>query len=253
MNNLLKGEFFKLRHSIGFRVLMIIAAVFGIIEFLSFAYGEVFGNSINMTGYDAFYSQFSDLRELVFIFVGAFTGIFIGEDFACRTFQAEIASGNSRFKVLLSKTLVYMLGICMIILVQLLIVTAGAILVNGFGERVAISLIGNMVRAGLMFMFHICSCSMLCVFTAIILKNKASILAVNFLILALIDGLFQLITSIHNEFLNIYKMTPFLQSILSTSSTISASELIKSCFIGIVTIISIYLVTFIAFKKAELK
>lgn len=253
MNNLVKAEIFKLKNSTGFYILMILSVLFGISEAVVLAYGEMLGNGINMTGYEAFYSQFSELRTLILVFAGVFSGIFIGDDFACRTFQAEIALGHSRFKVLLSKTFVYMVAICMMIGVQVFIVTAGVVLVNGFGESATAYVIANMLRAVLMFMFQICACSMLCVFTSMILKNKGSILAVNFLLLILIDGLFQVFASISNKAFAIYAITPFFQALLSATSTISTSELIKSCSIGAVTSICFYLFSYSAFRKCELK
>lgn len=249
MLNLIKGELFKLRHSTGFRILMSITAVIALFECISMAYG----NGVRLTGYEAFYSQFYDFRTLIFVLAGAFSGIFIGEDYACRAYQAEIASGYSRFKVLASKTIVYMLGISLIISLQLIIITFGVTVLSGFGEVASAYIMLNMIRAGLMFMLHICACSMLCLFTSTLLKNKGSILAVNFLLIVIIDGLLQMGSTLSDSVLAIYLRTPFLQTLVSSAPEMSVSELLRSCIIGIVAIVCLYSLAYIAFRRCELK
>jgi len=253
MFNLLKRELFKLRHSTGFTVMLIISVVFGILSSLSFSFGETLGSGVNMTGHDAYFLLFSDLRVMMLIFAGAFSGIFIGEDFSRRSFQAEVALGNSRFKVLLNKTLIYLAGICLMIFTWIIIVLIGTTLVNGFGEPVSVQLIGNMIRAGMMFSLHICACSILCVIVAVILKNKGSILAVNFLILVIVDGMFQLISFINEKGLSIYAKTPFIQALISSSPRLSVSDLLVSIAIGLAAILSLFSISYIVFKRCELQ
>ncbi|HAE42462.1 MAG TPA: hypothetical protein DCG34_06010 [Clostridiales bacterium] len=242
MFNLLRGDFYKLRHSTGFHVMIFLSVVFGIIECLE----------INTAGYDAFYAHFGDLRTLVFVFVGVFSGVFIGEDFACRTFQGEVAAGNKRLKVLVSKTLLFLFGICTLILIQILIVVVIMSLVNGFGGDLTGIVMGNMVRAGLMFMLQICATAMLCVLTSVLIKNKATIIAVNFMLLILIDGILQLISSISDQVLAFYTKTPLVLSLSSSLPSISQSELVVSIITAFTTIIGLFFVANLHFRKCEL-
>jgi len=253
MYNLLKSEFFKLKRSSGFVVLLILSLVFGIISTISFAFGEIIGSGINQSGHDAYFLIFTDLRTLMLIFAGAFSGIFIGEDFSCRAFQAEIAMGNSRLKVMLNKTVVYMVGICLMIFIWLVVVLSGTTIVNGFGESLSFELIANMIRAGLVFSLHICACSMICVLVSVILKNKGSILAINFLLLVIIDGIFQVFSMLNDKGLTIYAKTPFIQSLLSASPQMSGSELLISISIATVSIMSLFSISYVVFRRCELK
>lgn len=253
MFNLLKCELYKLRHSTGFMVMIILSALFGTILALSFSFAEVISGGVNLSGYEAFYTMFGDLRTFMLIFVGVFSGIFIGEDFSFRAFQAEIALGNSRLKVLLSKTIVYMLGILLMIIIWQVFVVTIVSVVNGFGEIASMVLIANMVRASLMFAFHICACSMICVFTSVLLKNKAAILAVNFLILIFVDGIFQGISMISDKGMEIYMKTPFLQALIFSSPEVNLIDTVYSLIIGLVIIIGLFLTSHFVFNRRELK
>lgn len=243
MYKLLSGDFYKLRHSTGFHVMMVLSVVFGIIDSIE----------SNMAGYDAFYAHFGDLRTLMFVFVGVFSGVFIGEDFACRTFQGEVASGNARSKVLLSKTLLYLLGICIMIMIQILIVVVAMTLLNGFGGDFTSTAMTDMVRAAFMFMLQICASSMLCVLTCVLIKNKATIIAVNFMILVLIDGIMQLIASMSDNALAFYTKTPLVLSLTSSLPNLLPSELVLSIVIAFTTMIGLFLVSNLHFRKCELK
>lgn len=243
MYKLLSGDFYKLRHSTGFHVMLVLSFVFGIIDSIE----------SNMAGYDAFFAHFGNLRTLMFVFVGVFSGVFIGEDFACRTFQGEVASGNARSKVLLSKTLLYLFGICIMIMIQILIVVVAMTLVNGFGGDFTSMVIGNMIRATFMFMLQICASAMFCVLSCILIKNKATIIAVNFMLLILIDGILQLIASMSDNALAFYTKTPLVLSLTSSLPNLLPSELVLSIVIAFTTMIGLFLVSNLHFRKCELK
>lgn len=253
MNNLLKCELYKLRHSKGFVVMMIISALCGVIGSIFFAYAEFLGSGINLTGYEAYYSMFTDLRTFMLIFAGVFSGIFIGEDYFCRAYQAELALGNSRFKVLLNKTIVYMIGIMFMIFTWQIVTITLVSLINGFGEILTIGLIGNMLRASLMFSLHICAISMLCVATSVAIKNKGTIILVNFLLLVIIDGIFQGVSLLHDIGIEIYSRTPLIHAIIFASPKVPMSDLIYSILTGIITMILLFSLSLSIFRKSELK
>ena len=253
MYKLIKGEFIKLKYSKGFKVLIALSVIFGILEISSTVFPTIFTQGVIIYGYEAFYQQFGDLRALLFVFAGAFSGLFIGEDFSTRSIQSEITSGYSRFSILLSKSIVYMVGICIMVTIQILMATVGATLVNGFGISITAVIMGNMLRAFLMFMFLICACSMICVVTSFYLKNKGTIMAVNMLLLVLIDGIFQLFTRVSNFGMKIYEFTPFVQVLLSTSEALTVADLLKAIAIGIVTILGCFMLAYAVFYRDELK
>lgn len=254
MLKLLNGDIYKMLHSIGFRVMVALSILFGVVGFVSLAYAGTFDPmQSNLGGVDAFYAHFVDARILLLVFAGVFSGLYIGEDFTCRTFQGEIASGNCRPKVLLSKTIVFLLGIFTMIVIQKSIVIAGATIVNGFGADITGVVIGNMLRAALMFMLQIGACSMICVLTSVMLKNKASIIATNFMILVLIDAMFQMMSTVSAKVLAFYIKTPLMLSLTSSIPTIPQPELVLSIIIGLLTMFSLFIASNCYFLRCELK
>ncbi len=250
MHKLLKFEFLKLKYSRGFKVMVLLSVIFG---FGSSGISSLLSQGEIIYGYEAFFQQFMELRSLIFVFAGVLSGLFIGEDFSCRSVQSEISSGYSRFSVLLSKTIVYMIGICILILIQVLIVTLASTFVNGFGIPMTAEALGNMLRALLMFMFLTCACSMVYVMTAFRFKNVGTTIAVNMLLLVVIDGLFQVGAMISDTGLKIYEVTPFVQMLLSTSEVISSGQLFKAVSIGAGTSLLFFLLAHGLFYRTELK
>lgn len=253
MYNLLSCELYKLRHSSGYIIMMFLSALCGIIAAFFFSFAELIGSGVNLSGHEAFYVMFTDLRTFLLIFAGVISGMFIGEDFACRAYQAELALGNSRFKVLLNKTFVYMIGLVSMVHVWQLFVVVIVTLVNGFGVSLTIGVISNMIRAILMFSIHISACSMLCVVTSTVIKSKGAIIAVNFLLLILVDGIFQGVSMLHETGFAVYMKTPFIQALLSSTPEILMSELISSVLIGLTVMVLLFVIALRLFQRAEFK
>lgn len=253
MYRLFKGELIKLKYSKALKVLIALSAIFAIFEFVSSTAPTTFNQGIIVYGHDAFYQQFIDLRILMFVFAGVFSGLFIGEDFSNRTIQSEITSGYSRFSILLSKTTAYMVGVCMMIATYTSIVTIGTTIVNGFGISVTAGVVINMLRACFLFMFLICACSTICVMTSFSLRNIGSAIAVNMLLLVLIDGVLQVGAMLSEAVMRIYVVTPFVQSLLSVSSILPTGELLKAVSIGLLTINIFIILAYVVFYTAELK
>lgn len=250
MRRLLKYEFLKLNYSRSFKVMIFLSVLFGFASSgISFALSQ---ESITY-GYEAFFQQFIELRALLFVFAGVFSGMFIGEDFSSRSVQSEIASGYSRFSILLSKTIAYMVGVCVLLIIQVLIGTLAATIINGFGVPLSAEVLGNMLRAVFMFMFLTCACSMVYVMTSFCLKHVGTTIAVNMLLLVIIDGLFQAGAMISNTGMKIYEATPFVQMLISSSETISAGPLLKAISIGAATSLVFFVLAHAFFYKTELK
>lgn len=253
MIRLLNSNFYKLRHSRGFHILLLLSVAFGTMEFLNLAYGRSEGTGISMSGSVAFFVHLADLRSLILVFAGALSGVLIGEDFATRTIQGEIGAGNSRSSILLGKTIVFMVGLCAMTAIQIFIVLAGTTLVHGFGPVFSWTTHVNMVRAGILFLLQVCACAMVYVLTSVLLMNKATIITVNFVILLLMDGLLQVFSTFSDGVFMFYQKTPLLLSISSSRPTISPSELTSSILIGIATMAMLYLCSHLVFRRCELK
>ncbi len=245
MRRLLDGDFYKLAHSRGFKVLIALSFLFGVIGMLD-------GEGTSPNGYTTFFNLFADLRTLMFVFSGIFSGVYFGEDYACRTFQGQIIAGNERKYIILSKTLVFLLGLMCCIVVQVVMITAGTTLINGFGVPLDVKSIGNMLRATSLFMLQIAACSLLCVLSSVIIKNKASILAVNFLLLVLIDAIFQLLSSVSDIALGVYTKTPFFLALSASMEVVQQATVNVAIIVGFVTMMALFAISSRIFQRCEL-
>lgn len=250
MMQLIQLEMFKLKHSKGFRVLLVLLAILGVFGVMA---ASAIGEGTSISGFRAFYKQFEDMKSLIFVCIGLFSGFFIGEDFSNRSLQAEVAFGHSRFSILFSKSLIMMLGVVVMIGVELAVATVGATLVNGFGATVTWGLVANLMRSFFMFAFLMCAASMICIMTAFLIKNKGTVLAVNVLLLVLMDGLVQLLASQMKFGVDFYRNTLFFQVVQTSSAILSGQELMKGIFVGLMTLVCFFSITYGVFRRSELK
>ncbi len=250
MLKLLTFEMTKLRFLKSFKVLILLSFLIG---FLSSGISSVLDSGQGLSGHQTFFYQFADLRTLIFVFAGVFSGLFIGEDFNNRTIQSEISSGFSRFSILLSKTIVYMIGVCVLIIVQVVTNTISTSYINGFGNSLTLEVLSQMLRALFVFMYLACSCCMVYVATSFYLKNVGATIAINMLLLVVLDALFQVGAMISVTGMKIYEFTPFVQMVLSSLETVMSGQLGISILIGTASMIVFFLLAYNLFYKAELK
>lgn len=133
MKGLIKTEFFKLSKSLGYKIMISCALLIGLL------YGAlpVFYGSAT-TGYEMFMLMPSFLL-LNAILTSVFAAVFVGSEFAGRTFGMGILSGHSRRCVFLSKIVVFFTGLFPLVLLPVIasvfVVTIG----NGFGMEVTVA------------------------------------------------------------------------------------------------------------------
>lgn len=105
MTNLLAGEFFKLRKSVPFRLLILAMTTLSALtafSSLSFSAAAAAAREIPLTGYEAFFISLRDTPTLSFLGI-IVTAILLCGDFDSRTIQAQIACGHGRGEILCSK------------------------------------------------------------------------------------------------------------------------------------------------------
>lgn len=244
MAAIIKAELFKLKHSVGFKVLLIVSIFTILLGLLS-----VIESDSTRSGYDAFYKTLLDYRQIMFVFTGIFSGIFIGDDFSNRMFQAEVSKGVSRLNVILCKVIVYGIGLSILFCFQISVVTLISSILNGFGEGMSVL---DLLLSSLMFMFQLFSLSMVCVIIAMLLKSKGAIMAVNVLILVVMDALLQVLASNVDIFLKIYTHSPFILMISSADPNITFNELMPYISIGFMILSIGFILAYKIFDKTEL-
>lgn len=250
MKRLIQLELFKLKHSKGFRVLLLLMAVLGIFGVVA---SGATAESASPSGYSAYFKQFSDMKSLVFVWIGLFSGFFIGEDFSNRTLQAEIAAGYSRFSILASKALIMIVGVWSMIAAELMVVTLGSSLLYGFGQAVTPDVVAGMLRAYFMFAFLMSGAAMICTVTALWIKNKGTILAVNVFLLLALDGMLRFVSLQSELGAAFYQNTLFDQVVQSTAPLLSSLELMKGILTGFFALVVFFFIALTYFRKSELQ
>lgn len=104
MDRLIKAEFYKLRKSIYYKVLLIVSVIYAVTD-VCFSCVGVRGYD-SSSGLEAFIYSYT-MWGVCLLISGICAGVFIAGDFNNRILHAEIAIGNSRKNIFLSKTIVY--------------------------------------------------------------------------------------------------------------------------------------------------
>lgn len=188
MADLFRAEFFKLRKSLGYRVCLI---AFLVKDILYLLLGSFISNyfDIGMTGFSQFEyltSSFSGSTTAGMLF-GFLAASLITNDYKSRDMQCAIAQGHGRFGILTVKAVVYTVAIWILSLEDIIMYTAGASVIGGFGESLTGDRLVYMIRTILCEGFVMAMMYTTCIFFAFLITSKAASVAVNILMFFFID------------------------------------------------------------------
>ncbi|MCR6514928.1 ABC transporter permease [Clostridium sp. LY3-2] len=113
MCNILKAELYKLKYSKELKLTLLLIIIIGTITI--YFHG-------NPTGRENLLDESTAIFSLISCAI--FSGMFIGNEFSKRTIFHLIVSGHSRFSILISKFLSYLIG-CLIIIIFNIIINGG--------------------------------------------------------------------------------------------------------------------------------
>lgn len=105
---LIKAEMYKLVHDRSFFILLALSIVLG--GFLMLDQGE-------LTGYESVFASLYN-APILMLLTSVFGALYLGKDFADRTLYHMICAGHKRNYVFLSKTILFIAGTNMILLLQ---------------------------------------------------------------------------------------------------------------------------------------
>lgn len=189
--NLFHATMYRFRFNTGWKVLMAITMILAFfLLFISQLDNQMYERVLTTT--DFFRGSIGDFKLIFFILAGCFSGFLIGNDFSDRTLQCAIAQGHSRMKLVITTTISYVLMILPIPLLFLLINTLGYSLLTDQMAELG-SHLSYFIVTAVGYAFLASACATVNIFFAFLMKRKGTIIAVNMLLLVLVDQIFQFV------------------------------------------------------------
>ena len=142
MRDLVRAEWFKLEKSLGFKVLLLLNALLAFLMHFSFT---ALAQDSMRTGSQVMESSLTLVLYHTYI-AYLLAAIFVCKEFSGRTFALSLLSGYSRSKVLLSKILVFFLGILILFYEFVIVETISFSIKNGFGMEFNLETITHIMK-----------------------------------------------------------------------------------------------------------
>lgn len=242
MKNLLKWELkytFKSKSFWWFGIVFLIVGLISMLESLS---------QEGITGYTLFLENCANANSFLILIIGIYSGIHFAGSFEERRIQAAIMAGNSRFKVLLSKMLSYSL-----VIIVYLILSVGITSLIGFllTKEIGIDTFKTVIIQGLVFGLVEISFVSICLLTSTLLKKLGAAIAVNLLTLLAINLIIQSLI-VKAWAVKFIKFIPAGQTILIITDS-SIKNIITATIVSILGILVVMALTYMKFRKEELK
>lgn len=248
MLNLIQMELYKLRHNKSFYTILFIVGVFSSlfsVFLLDSKPQEIFAK-------DVLSITFKDL-PLSTLLSATFAGLFIGSEFTNKTITHEIISGHSRFSVIISKTMSFFIGTIAIILIYPLVCIFILMIVRGWGEPFTYNSFLTALRITTLGLIVNLSNMSICVLLAFILRDVGKTMGVSYLLLMFTQPIFRLFSKKSDLINNLYAYTSYNQIDVVTKNILSTSDIVVSIITSFGAIILFLSVTYIFFRKADLK
>ncbi|AAK78838.1 ABC-2 type transport system permease protein [Clostridium acetobutylicum] len=245
MFNLLKVEFYKLKRSKVFYlfiVLMIMQSMFVLIPIKE-------NYLLNKTGQDMFLQSFP-LQEFIFntLIIGAF-GYFIGKEFHSGYIKNLIVSGHKRINIVLSKAIVFCIGVAIISFIFPICTFVINSIRNGYGEKYSVE---YMFEVSVIMLFVYLAIGSIVTMISFITKNIAITIALFYLID--IINRFGTAMSLRNSTVKyFYYKTVFAIPSICILDKITVFTAGKMLFICLMTTAICTALSIEALKKADMK
>lgn len=267
MGKLFKIEMKKLRKSTAMLVMVIVAASLSFLNVVVYGLANVFADDFlslfgNINGYamaqSLTYSDSSDIMVMAVILMA----VLIGGDFSARTLQTQVAAGYSRFKIIVSRFFSVLVAYFVLYVLYFSITVAGTSIIFGFGD-VTGQMIGELViniLLGLLMAVTMLSMYMLFSF---LLKSTGAAIGVCLPCMLFGTSIISMLSALSDTVYDIISFTPFGQSMqLSMSGEgsifgmllgVDDVEIVKFICVCVVWFVVFMSLTFVSFRKAELK
>lgn len=265
MINLIRADLYKMRKSKTFQVLIGLT-LFCALGMIMIAYlipkGKI---SDSYTGIGFLLSDVN----MISIVGAVVAGVFICGDFENKSIHDSIASGINRSTVLISKSIVFLLAICFLLLpyamLSIIAISTGYAFDMGSVSVGFLNLLtqeaGIDFRMDVLFKLLIVAVTLIiaylaqlsiCIPLALIFKKPVAVVAINYILTILCAQLLGFRKN-SKEFDQIISLTPFGGDYNLLTMDASSGDIGKAIIVSILFISIIFLLTFIKFRKSEIK
>lgn len=239
MGRLIKAEFLKLSKSMGYKVLLLCSVGMGVLVGGMFMLVDL---GMEMNGRLMFLQIISETQTQA-VLASIFAAVFVCNEFSNRTFGIGVMSGCSRLNLLLSKAVVYIVGLLPIVLIYPIVGTVITVIDKGFGEMNS-EIWGQLGLTTFLFVMGIIAMGSFCFMLAILVKNIGGTIGagIGLLLVLILTGQFAPLSPVM-KFAFTYQLAQITQpdSLALFYAVISA------------TIVLTLIISRIIFEKYELK
>lgn len=265
MFNLIRADLYKMRKAKTFQVLLGFT-LFCALGMVTIAYlipkGDI-SNSYTGIGF-----LLSDVN-IISIVGAVVAGIFICGDFENKTIHDSIASGISRSSVLISKSIVFLIAICILLLpyamISIIAISTGNtfdmgsvsvgflnLLTHETGIDFSSDILFQLLLVAVTLIIAYLAQLSICIPLSLIFKKPVAVVTINYIFTILCAQLlgFRKTSKVFDQ---IISFTPFGGDYNLLTLDTNAGDLGKAIIVSILFISIIFLLTFIKFRKSEIK
>lgn len=239
MHNQLRVGFYKLRTSAVFYGIVLLFAIVGVI-YGKLALIPLYGQS----GGEAFLSTIGDTS---FMFVlTLFVSYFVGNDFSNRSILNEVQIGHSRLSAIISRAMIVLSAAVLFHLTYVWATTLLVTVINGFGTTISIQSMAVKTVLAILQVMAIQSFPVLIMFVC----KKSSLGIVMSIVFTGIT------CNVLRNFLGegdlFFEVTSFYR-IMMNSEMMTSNEVGLSFASAIVTLLMVFYLTYLVFRRTEIK
>lgn len=260
MINLIKANFYMLKKSMAFKVLILLSFVSALIMTIisnKMATENLSQDIINIG------SLFADF-QMISLLVILISSSFICSDFQSKTIQDAIACGNSRLNIIISKSIVYAFAVGILVLpyglVSFIAFCTGYdyvaylpsvflnLMSNEGDYALCLSVILKIIAIFLTIFTVYAGQLSICIFLGFTFRKPTIVIAGGYFLSILMAKLVSV-----NGIKDVLAYTPFGVDYYSITLSGDALDFIKPVIISIIFIVIMVLITYCLFRKSEVK
>ena len=203
------------------------------------------------SGFDGFMGASNFVVSTLYLAGSVFAGIYFTSAFQERMIQSEVMAGNSRFLIVISKCIGYYTAMIIFILSPILIATLTMTGIFGVGIITTGNVIFVMLRTVLLVILVDIATMSVCIPISFFSKNIGLSIGINVGVILIWNGLTQSFI-LNPQVMKVLQYTSMGQSFLIFGK-LSGSDIWRIVVVSVVTIFASVFVTYIKFRKEELK